>query len=71
MNFKVEEGFGPVENIKGCWGVKSHSTTFVSEESAQEFAEQHYEAKVSELMESHPDWWKSYWVRVTPFKQES
>ena len=64
--FKIKEGFGDLENIEKCWGVKEHTVTFADEEAAKEFADSYYELKVSELSQSQPDWYKSYWVLVTP-----
>ena len=64
--FKIQEGFGDLENLKECWGVKEHSNTFDDDESAKEFADQYYELRLGELYQSQPDWYKSYWVRVIP-----
>ena len=63
--FKIQEGFGDVFQIQKCWGVKEHSN-FDNEEAANSFADSYYELRVSELSQSQPEWYKSYWVRVIP-----
>ena len=64
--FRIQEGFGDLANIEECWDVKSMLCEFADEESAKEFADLRYEAKVKKLMSTMPDWYKSYWVRVIP-----
>lgn len=62
--FKVQEGFGPVDDNPGdCWDVEV-IRCFGTEREAQEFAERWFEVRMPRLMKSQPDWWKSFWVRV-------
>ena len=61
--FKVQEGFGPLENLSDCWDVEV-VRCFGTEKEAQEFSEKWFEVRIPHLMQSQPDWWKSFWVRV-------
>ena len=63
--FKVQEGFGPVDDgLAKCWGVRVTKRAFASEEAAEAYSENRYESRVARLMTDSPDWWQSYWVRV-------
>ena len=64
--FKVQEGFGPIDDGAGdCWDIETVGI-HGSEQEAQAHSERRYEAEVARLIREGSEWWKSYWVRVVP-----